>query len=178
MSGDRRSDKTRWNKDASSCAVSPVRRRIVCVIGVDVRWRHSNCHNYAIKNFNGVAGNNFATRSCQRDIGNKIDCSVRAVCIKFQRRISREGAAADIEHTVCAKRAQFEHICVNAGIVECDPVQPSRRPSVSRPDPCRPTAVPRNPPRGRNQRASARAQRRRNQRRLRTTSQAGDASRH
>ena len=90
------------------------------MIGVDVRWRHSNCHNYAIKNLNGVAGNNFATRSCQRDIGNKIDCSVRAVCIKFQRRISREGAAADIEHTVCAKRAHFEHICVNAGIIECD----------------------------------------------------------
>ena len=91
------------------------------MIGVDVRWRHSNCHNYVIKNLNGVAGNNFAAR-CLLSVtfAVKFDCSVRAVCIKFQRRISRERAAADIEHTVCAEHASFEHICVNAGIIECD----------------------------------------------------------
>src|SRR5439155_11056913 len=32
----------------------------------------------------------------------------------------REGATADIEHTICAEHSGFQDICVRARVIECD----------------------------------------------------------
>src|SRR5207245_6781455 len=73
-----------------------------------------------VENRDRISCQNFCAVTPERDVRFEVDRSAATPRIKFQRRISREVAAADIEHTVCAERANFEHICVSTGVIECD----------------------------------------------------------
>ena len=75
---------------------------------------------YIVKNCDRIGGQNLRAVAAKRDVGNEIKLTVAPRRVKFQRRISRERAAADIEHAVSAKHAGFEDIRVSAGIIECD----------------------------------------------------------
>ena len=67
-----------------------------------------------------LAARIFSAVAAKRDVGNEIKLTVAPWRVKFQRRISRERATADIEHAVSAKHAGFEDVRVSAGIIECD----------------------------------------------------------
>ena len=73
-----------------------------------------------VENGDRISCQNLCAVAAKRDVGDEIELAVAARRVKFQRRISREHAAADIEHAVSPEYAGFEHICVRAGIIECD----------------------------------------------------------
>src|SRR6202030_27245 len=58
--------------------------------------------------------------AAKRDVRKEIERAVAARGIKLQLGISREDAATDVERTVCAEHARFEHIGVSKSIIECD----------------------------------------------------------
>src|SRR5947199_6351210 len=82
-------------------------------------WATDGDHDI-VKNGDGISRQNLYAVAAKRDVGHKIELAGAARRIKLQRRISREGAAADIERAVGAEYAGFEYICVRAGVIECD----------------------------------------------------------
>ena len=67
-----------------------------------------------------LAARIFSAVAAKRDVGNEIKLTVAPRRVKFQRRISREHAAADSEHAVCAEHASFKHVGVSVDVIECD----------------------------------------------------------
>ena len=94
---------------------------VIGVVSINIgRSWAADSHYNIVENRNRIRRQNLCAVAAKRDVRNEVELAVAARRVKFQYRISRERAAADIEHAVCAEHAGFEHICVSAGIIECD----------------------------------------------------------
>ena len=79
---------------------------VIGVVSVNIGriWAADGDHDI-VENGDRISGQNLRAVAAKRDVGDEIKLTVASRRVKFQRRISRERAAADIEHAVSAKHA-------------------------------------------------------------------------
>ena len=98
------------SKRAASRAVAAVGAGIIRVVGVNIGpiWAGDRDRD-SVENGDRISRKNLRAVAAKRDVRGEVDRSAATARVKFQRRISRKRADADIEHAVCAERANFEH---------------------------------------------------------------------
>ena len=106
---------------AGGRAVTAPRLGVIGVVGVNIgRICTADGDHDIVENGDRIRRQNLHAVAAKRDVGHKIKLAVAARRVKFQCRISRERAAANIERAVRAEHAGFEDVCVRAGVIECD----------------------------------------------------------
>jgi hypothetical protein len=105
---------------AGPCAVA-AEAGIIRVIGVHFGWvRAADGDHNTVENVDLISRQNLQAVTAKGDVGHEIKLAVAARRVKFQYRISRERAAANIERAVGAEYAGFEDVCVSVDVIECD----------------------------------------------------------
>src|SRR6476660_4349128 len=77
---------------------------VIGVVGINVSpiFATDGDHNI-VKNGDRIGGENLCAVAAKRDVRNEVKLTIASRRVKFQRRISRERAAADIKYAVSAK---------------------------------------------------------------------------
>ena len=113
--------RTRSRKRSSSTAIAAPLFGVISGIRIHRRWKLAADRNYdVVENRDCICRENLGAIPAESNVGNEVELAITAPCVKFQYRIRREVATADIEHTVCTEHAGLEYVCVSAGVIECD----------------------------------------------------------
>src|SRR5437762_7034440 len=94
---------------------------VIGVVSVNIGriWAADGDHDI-VENGDRISRQNLYAVASKRDVGHEIKLTVAARRVKFQYRISRERAAANIERAVDTEHAGFEHVCVSVDVIERD----------------------------------------------------------
>ena len=108
----------------AGCRTVTAEAGIIRVIGIHIRWIFvrdvADSDGNTVENCDRIGRKNLCAVTAESYVRDEIELTVAARRVKFQRRIGRERATANIEHAVRAEHTNLEHICVNTGIIECN----------------------------------------------------------